>query len=278
MSSFHKGALALLAFAFTTPAWADGRAREARDVIAADIGTANAGARVDQAHARFEGARTIYDFQEGALYQIYTNPGFVSSILLQPGERLNDIAAGDTSRWLVTEAEGGSDGQTRAVVLIKPQSTGLRTNVVLITDRRTYVLEVVAEPHGLYSPEVAWSYHEQTASAPSSPTLENLDFDYRVHTVRGARPAWFPARVFDDGARTYVEFAPDVAAAELPPLFVVTADGAELVNYRLQAGRYMIDRVFDVAELRLGTRAQTIVRIERHPPPRARPLHRRVHP
>jgi hypothetical protein len=31
----------------------------------------------------------------------------------------------------------------------------------------------------------------------------------------------------------------------------------------VQGQRYMIDRVFDVAELRLGTRAPTVVRIER---------------
>jgi type IV secretion system protein VirB9 len=41
----------------------------------------------------------------------------------------------------------------------------------------------------------------------------------------------------------------------MPPLFVVGADGSsELVNYRVQ-GRYMVvDRLFSVAELRLGTK------------------------
>jgi len=69
--------------------------------------------------------------------------------------------------------------------------------------------------------------------------------------------------VFDDGRRTWIELSPDVVAADMPPLFVITPEGAELVNYRVQGTRYMVDRVFDVAELRLGTRKPIVVRIER---------------
>jgi type IV secretion system protein VirB9 len=62
-----------------------------------------------------------------------------------------------------------------------------------------------------------------------------------------------------------VEFADSIAASDMPPLFVITEDGAEIVNYRVQGARYIVDRLFDVAELRLGARTQTIVRIERTP-------------
>jgi len=85
--------------------------------------------------------------------------------------------------------------------------------------------------------------------------------------------------VFDDGRRTWIEFAPDVEAGDLPPLFTVTGEGAEIVNYRTLQGpsgpRYMIDRIFDIAELRLGTRSATIVRIERNPVDRVRTRSRR---
>ncbi|SER81920.1 Conjugal transfer protein [Sphingobium sp. YR768] len=37
--------------------------------------------------------------------------------------------------------------------------------------------------------------------------------------------------------------------------------GAQLVNYRVKARFYVVDRIFDVAELRLGTKHQQIVRI-----------------
>lgn len=51
---------------------------------------------------------------------------------------------------------------------------------------------------------------------------------------------------------------------DAPPLFVVGPTGeAELVNYRVRGRFYVVDRIFDVAELRLGTKKQQVVRIER---------------
>jgi type IV secretion system protein VirB9 len=81
--------------------------------------------------------------------------------------------------------------------------------------------------------------------------------------------------VFDDGLRTWIEFAPEVAAAEMPPLFVITGEGAELVNYRVEGRRMIVDRVFDRAELRLGARAPVVVRIERNPAAPRRPARHR---
>jgi type IV secretion system protein VirB9 len=45
-----------------------------------------------------------------------------------------------------------------------------------------------------------------------------------------------------------------MALGDLPPLFVVGADGksAELVNYRVAGRRIVVDRILDRAELRLG--------------------------
>jgi type IV secretion system protein VirB9 len=38
---------------------------------------------------------------------------------------------------------------------------------------------------------------------------------------------------------------------------------ANLVNYRVKGDYYVVDRLFDAAELRLGEKDQMIVRIER---------------
>jgi P-type conjugative transfer protein TrbG len=160
-----------------------------------------------------------------------------------------------------TTAESEIDGRT--IVLVKPQTTGLRTNIVLVTDRRTYTIEAIAQAGSAYSAQIAWCYPAEEEARMAS--VDQLHFGYRVRAVRGGRPNWMPTRVFDDGRRTWIEMPEAVASSDLPPLFVITGEGAELVNYRVQGQRYMVDRVFDVAELRLGTRAPTIVRIEREP-------------
>lgn len=227
------------------------------------LAAANTAARQRPTRDSFNAARQIYAYVPGALYELYTNPNFVSTILLEPGETLNSIAAGDTSRWMVTQAEAETESDGRTIVLVKPQVTGLRTNIVLITDRRTYLVEAISQAGSAYAAQVAWSYPRSVVSSSGVPPIDRLNFAYRIRTVRGRTPVWEPTRVFDDGRRTWIEFTPGVAAADLPPVFVVTGEGAELVNYRVQGQRYMIDRVFDRAELRLGTRAPIIVRIDR---------------
>src|SRR5262245_50623666 len=136
--------LAVLAAA-STPANADGERRSSHrdhaaiasplDVVAA----ANDAARQRPAAGSFQEARHIYAYEPGAIYELYANPNYVSAILLEPGEELSDAAAGDTARWMVTQVEG--EGDARSIVLVKPQAPDLRTNIIIITNRRTYVIE-----------------------------------------------------------------------------------------------------------------------------------------
>lgn len=224
------------------------------------LAAANASARQRPQPASFNQARQIYTYAPGAIYELYANPNYISAILLEPGESLSDVAAGDTSRWMVTETNAEAQIDGRTVVLVKPQASNLRTNIVLVTDRRTYTIEAIAQSGQAYSAQVAWCYPREVET---SAEIGSLNFAYRIRTVRGSRPAWAPTRAFDDGRRTWIDMPEATAATDLPPLFVITGEGAELVNYRFVDGRYMIDRLFDAAELRLGTRSPVIVRIER---------------
>lgn len=263
----HLASVAALSVALCQPAFAQRRAVRTPTAVET-LASANGAARQSPAASAFEEARQIYVYRPGALYEVYTSPTYVTTVLLEPGETLNTIAAGDTSRWMVTQADAEEQIEGRTVVLIKPQTANLRTNVVLITDRRTYLIEAVSQSGATYSAQIAWTYPEEPRLAGAAP-IDEINLNYRIRTVRGRAPVWTPTRVFDDGRRTWIEFAPEVVASDLPPLFAVTPEGAELVNYRVLQGplgqRYMVDRVFEVAELRLGTRSPIVVRLERNP-------------
>ncbi len=104
---------------------------------------------------------------------------------------------------------------------------------------------------------------QAVAAAPISEGLavDSLHFNY---TVSGDQPAWRPLRAFDDGRQTFIEFSASLAVGDAPPLFIVGPTGeAELVNYRVRGRYYVVDRIFDAAELRLGTKKRQIVRITR---------------
>lgn len=238
------------------------------------VALANAAARVQPTRAAYANAEQVYSFEDGSLYQVYAAPGRVTDIELQEGEQLSatgPVAAGDTTRWVIGDTVSGSGAGRRVHILVKPTRPSLETNLVINTDRRTYHLELRATP-ATYMASVAWKYPEDErlaqASDPSRFTVpavavEQLNFAYRLS---GDKPRWRPVRVFDDGRQTVIEFPQSIVQTEMPPLFVGGPDGrpTDLVNYRVNGERIIVDRLFDVAELRLGDkRGAQRVRIER---------------
>lgn len=271
MRSFLLATPLLLA---ATPALAQSAPSSARPVAAA-----TEAARVSPRPAGWQGAIQLFVYTPGGLYQVYAAVGQVTDIMLQKGETLSDtgaVAAGDTVRWVIGEASSGTGAGRRTHILIKPTDPGIRTNLVINTDKRTYHVEL-RSTSATYLASVGWSYPQdeliavqariEAAAAVANTQVQTgidpakLDFAYRLS---GANPPWKPVEVFDDGGKTYLLFPDTIAQSELPPLFLIgEKNKAELVNYRV-SGRYIVvDRLFSAAELRLGTKRQQIVRIER---------------
>lgn len=238
------------------------------------VRTANAKATQEPAAPAFVNAVQVYSYGEGVLYRLFAAPERVSDIALQPGEAIVSVAAGDTARWTVGDTTSGAGESRRVHILVKPFATGLSTNLVITTDRRAYHLQLDSTPATAMA-ALSWTYpldemiaiRRQQASAEaarpiaSGLAVERLDFGY---VVTGDRPAWRPLRAFDDGRQTFVEFPASVGVGEAPPLFVIGDRGdAQLVNYRMTGRFYVIDRLFDTAELRLGGKRQAVVRISR---------------
>jgi type IV secretion system protein VirB9 len=241
----------------TVPEAADPRTR---------IGSANAAARMQPVRDGFLNAIQLYPWAEGALYQLYASPGQVTDIALQAGEQLvgpGPVAAGDTVRWIIGDTVSGTGAGQRVHILVKPTRTGLVTNLVINTDRRTYHLELRSTPD-TYMASVSWTYpqdalialaarsRETAGVAPAVPNIDidALNFSYRIE---GDRTDWRPLRAFDDGRQVFIELPPTVGQGDLPPLFVAGAKGeGELVNYRVRGRYIVVDRLFAGAEMRLG--------------------------
>ncbi len=238
------------------------------------VSRANAEARIAPTREGYVNAIQVWPFTDGALYQVYAAVGRVTVIALQPGEELVTVAAGDTVRWIVGDTSSGGGDALRVNVMVKPIRSGLRTNLVVTTSRRTYLLELTSTEK-TWMASVSWEYPKdkmlalqrkaQAASAAtpveSGLSLEKIRFRY---AISGSNPPWKPLRAFDDGEKVYVQFPPGIAQGELPPLFVIGAQGdGQLVNYRFRPPYYIVDRLFGAAELRLGGDKGEVVRIER---------------
>ena len=262
----------------TPPAWAVARGGNTATSPTGRVENANAAARVEPRREGYYNAIQIYPWSEGALYQVYAAVGQITDITLEPGESLTGagpIAAGDTTRWIIGDTESGNGATRRVHILVKPTRPDISTNLVVTTDRRTYMLELRAR-ESLYMPSVAWAYppipgqRRTVPTAPIIPAEAARNYRYALQ-VQGDSPPWRPVSVFDDGRRVYVVFPAGIVQGEMPPLFVIGSNGeTQIVNSRIHQNVLIVDRLFGAAELRLGSgdRQQT-VRIVRTNPTQA---------
>jgi type IV secretion system protein TrbG len=243
----------------------------------ARVDQANGAARIQPTRADYLNAIQVYPFSPGALYQVYAAPGEITDIALEPGENLvgsGPVAAGDTVRWIIGDTVSGAGPTKRVHILAKPARPDLVTNLIINTDRRTYHLELHSDEK-TYMASVSWAYAqdqlialrqqnaEADAAAPvaTGVDINALNFRYRIE---GDNPAWRPLRAFDDGRQVFIEFPNGISQGELPPLWVIGAEGdGQLVNYRVIGNHMIVDRLFAAAELKLGGKHQQVVRIVR---------------
>lgn len=239
----------------------------------AAIAMANQAARAPSRADGFVGGVQVFAWSPGRVFEVWTAPLRVTTLTLGEGETLVSKAAGDTIRWQIGEVASGAGAARRTHVLLKPLERGLETNLVLTTNRRVYLLDLKSGGADAFNAEIAWD--EPAASAAGAGVEEPpgaeplvtpqgpLDARYRIEP-QGRRARWTPSSVFNDGQRTFIAFDADLLVDESPVLFVLAPDGeAQMVNYRQQGGLFVVDRLFDRAELRLGDRRPQVVRILR---------------
>ena len=244
------------------------------------VSYANRSAVVEPNSDNYLNAIQLYPYTPGSLYQVYTSPSQVTDIALEKGEALTSVSAGDTERWTVGDTVSGSGANEQVHILVKPMAPQLSTNAVITTTKRTYYLDLKSFAD-TYMAAVSWRYPhdairqiktrylDKPRLTQASFTKDNLEFDPDEmrfdYSIKGDTPNWRPTRVFDDGQKIYIQFPEGLAVSEAPPLFITDGDDkiGKLVNYRVKGEFYIVDRLFDFAELRLGEKDQTIVRIER---------------
>jgi len=212
-----------------------------------------------------------------------TQPSVVCAVLqvcdieLQPGEIISNFNAGDQVRWRIEPARSGSPAGEIEHVIVKPLDVGLRTSLIITTDRRTYYLQLVSHRTD-YMPRVSFSYPDDAArqwsefqnrnrekldersgyGAKDSTALDKLSFDYEVT----GDASWKPIRVYNDGRKTILQMPDTLSQTEAPSLLVLRGEesvlpwGAKaeevMVNYRVQGNRYVVDSIPDKMILLAG--------------------------
>jgi type IV secretion system protein VirB9 len=220
--------------------------------------------------------RVLYSYGAG-LPTVVCAPLRVCMIELQSGEKLvGEPHIGDSIRWNLSPAMYGNGTSATSVIVLKPQGPGLDTNLLITTDRRAYYLRLLSKSDD-YVARVAfaypdeeenekkWQQHlaEQKAQETKATRIADLppnavDSMYFNYRLKGGDDNIRPVRVFDDGKKTYIQISQAARNREAPVLVVIGPDGKqEMVNYRVKDDMYIVDRLFERAELILGSGKKT---------------------
>jgi type IV secretion system protein VirB9 len=239
--------------------------------------------------------RVVYIFGQGMPVMVCA-PLRVCAVELQAGEHLqSEPQIGDSRRWEITPVMSGSGLDITPLLIVKPIEPGLETDLIVPTDRRTYVIRLVSDPTRFVS-RIAFQYpaassmkwaafqarqdaakrdaealaeeerakDKQAGVVPmADDAIDHLYFDYKL----SGDAAFRPDRVLDDGQHTYLIYPNDGRFRELPTLLMMVNGKTELVNFRVDGSRYIVDRLFDKAILVVGVgKKQTRVTITRATP------------
>lgn len=203
--------------------------------------------------------------------------GVQASIAFAEDEHIENVAIGDSASWQVTPNKRAN------LLFVKPLSPRARTNMTVVTDRRTYFFDLVASATGapLYVLRFTYPAEPEAEAPPQQAGAVGLTADEaQAITAAPVDPAklnfaWrsrgkaslLPARVYDDGEATYLAWA---AGTPLPAIQVRDENGTEgPVNYAVRGDVIVIDGVPGLIVLRAGRDFATL---ENNGPPRPRAM------
>ncbi len=210
--------------------------------------------------------KITYPFDE-KLPTLTCSPLHICDIELEPGEKVQNVAIGDQVRWILSPATSGVGANATPHVIIKPTDENISTNMVITTDLRTYYLYLTSKktnyvtrinfyyPHNLvqtWNNKALVEKETELNKIAGFPSITAVDLDFN-YDIKGKSSSIKPEKVFNDGNHTYLKMRDDIFAREVPILMVIGKNNeAELANYRVKNGYYIIDRLFEKAELILG--------------------------
>ena len=198
----------------------------------------------------------VAPYSSNRVYRLYGYVGYQMDIEFAPGERFKGLAAGNME-GIAFKAEGRH-------LFIKPRVARLRTNLTVLTNRRTYEFDYSvssgipdpAKHQVIYALRFSYPRPRSTAALPNARQRIAADLARGPAAPRNydywycGSPSLKPEAVWDNGVQTWIRFG---ARQALPAIFVLGADGTEsLVNFTVHHGDVVVQRVVRQLVLRRG--------------------------
>lgn len=223
------------------------------------------------APARADDARLVerlYSPDEVVTIQGHTN--VQATIRFEDDEHIENVAIGDSQKWQVTPNRRAN------LLFVKPLTERAATNMTVVTDKRTYLFDLVASPanrNPLYvlsftypeEPEEVQQAEAAEVEGPNPVELAAATDPYAVVDPALLNHAWgkrgdrklLPAAIYDDGNATFLTWP---AGTPLPAILIKDHKGDEgPVNYAVRGDVIVVDGVPREIVLRSGEDSATLL-------------------
>jgi len=225
----------------------------------------------------------VYDAD--SVVQIEGRVKVQTTIKFAPDEIIENVAIGDSAAWQV------QPNKAQTILFVKPLEPAARTNMTVVTDKRTYLFDLVASPKAaaLYVLQFRYPDLEKAAEEARLAAIAEAEAQAELAAAApdpatGAGPqgsavdpaklnfAWasagtpelLPTRTYDDGEAVFLTWAP---GAPIPAILVTNAEGDEgPVNYTTRGDTVVVDGVPAKIILRSGRDTATLTNTGPMPP------------
>ena len=219
-------------------------------------------------------------FDEQAVVRIDGKVKVQTTIKFAPDEAIENVAIGDSAAWQV------QPNKAQTILFVKPLEPAARTNMTVVTDKRTYLFDLVASPRNspLYVlqfryPELEKAEEEarlamaaeaeaEAARQAANPTeLAAANDPYAVADPASLNFEWasagtiglLPSRAYDDGNAVFLTWP---RGTDIPAILVTNDDGDEgPVNFTVRGDTVVVDGVPAQIILRSGRDTATLTNI-----------------
>jgi len=213
-----------------------------------------------------------YEYVPDKIYPVRTALGITTQIELSPNEKILDYSTGFSSGWELTRREN--------VFYLKPKNVDVDTNMVVRTERHSYIFElkvVATDWTALEQAKQAGVQYKVTFHYPGGTEFEasqkaaakdqlsmalekdrryNFQYDFKART----KQHWLvPINVYDDGRFTYIRISDlkDVPTGNFPVIFAREREKADdlVVNTTVESDTIVVHGVYPYLVIRHGADA-----------------------
>lgn len=193
-------------------------------------------------------------FAADALTQVRTSPGTTQTVLFARGEQIRSVLLSDPGAFFVSVSGNGDS------LVLRANGPGALAVMTIETSERRYRLELVGgggAQNGEVPQIIRFTYAPQGTEGPRGPPEASPPgISWRLSGDTALRPA----RISDDGEKTYISWPEKVP---MPAVFALDSKRREqLVDGYVRSGAFTIDKVYERLVFRIDRREATARRVE----------------